>query len=80
MARPSTQRSENGVIMALIKTIRSGDSYRVTLDSDTYTFQVDPDRTAVFVYSANRNHGGYLIDRFGGELTPAGIRKFLSED
>lgn len=63
-----------------IATVKAGRHYRATMEGTRYTFMLT-DRTAgeyVQIYSANASHGLFSIERFGNELSPAGIRTFAA--
>jgi hypothetical protein len=61
-----------------ITTVKSGKSYRVQWRGTSYLFQLTDDGDAVMVYTPTRAIGGYLIGRFGGQLSPGSIRQFLT--
>ncbi len=58
-----------------ITTIKSRADYRAAIEGKRFHFvRVDD---AVWIYTPTANLGGYNLDRFGGTLTPASIRKFM---
>lgn len=61
-----------------IKTIKAGRDYRAQLADQTYRFMLSADREMVTVYTPTANLGSYYVSRFGGALTPAGIREFVT--
>ncbi|MET9263715.1 hypothetical protein [Amycolatopsis sp. NPDC004079] len=61
-----------------VRTIKSGRAYRVDLDGDVYFFELDQDETGVFVRTRAHSIGGYFLERFGDELSPSSIRRFIT--
>lgn len=61
-----------------ITTVKAGRDYRVQLDDHTYRFMLSADQEMVTVYTRTANLGSYYVSRFGGALTPAGIREFVA--
>lgn len=64
----------------IVKTVKSGTEYRVKVNGKSIHMIYDPENTAVWLSTKTANLGGYVISRFGGELTPASIRKFFTEN
>lgn len=61
-----------------IKTIKAGHDYRAQIGEKTYRFMLSADRETVTVYTPTANLGSWYMSRFGGALTPAGIREFVA--
>jgi hypothetical protein len=62
-----------------IRAAVGGKDYRVTLrEHHGYRFML-ADRH-VMIYTSSSCLGGFSLDRFGGKLCPAGIRKFVTEN
>lgn len=60
-----------------VKTVKAGSEYTVTLeDGKWFRLMLDSERGHVFVYTKTATIGGYDINRFGGELSAATVRKF----
>ena len=48
------------------------------LGNQSYRFCLRADGEMVQLYTPTANLGGYYVSRFGGALTPAGIREFVA--
>lgn len=58
-----------------IKTVKSGKEYYATVNDTRLHYILNDEATAVQIYSKDCNYGGFLLERFGGTLSPDGIRK-----
>lgn len=69
-----------------IDTIKSGQDYRVRMADmpgiadQSYRFCLVRDGEMVAIYTPTANLGLYKIERFGGALSPAGIRAFIGRE
>lgn len=59
-----------------VKTVKSGQKYRVKSDGRCYLFMLTQEQDMVAIYTPTHSLGLYRIDRFGGALSPASIRAF----
>ncbi|ART70682.1 hypothetical protein BTO20_20970 [Mycobacterium dioxanotrophicus] len=62
-----------------IRQIRPGREYRVTVAGIGLRFRCEEDTAMVHVYAQQRLVARVGIDRFGGILDAAGIRKYLQQ-
>lgn len=60
-----------------IKCVVQFNDYYATVNGNRVRFIYDHGRQHVFIYDESRCFGGYHIDRFGGELSPDGIRELF---
>lgn len=58
-----------------IKTVKSGREYYATVNDTRLHYILNDEQNAVLISSKECRYGGYLLERFGGELSPDGIRK-----
>jgi hypothetical protein len=63
--------------MSKVTTVKSGKHYRAKIGGVTHTFLRRGDY--VQILSPTGELGLYHIDRFGGELSPTGIRKLIAQ-
>ena len=64
-----------------IRTAKAGRSYYVTDPNGlACNFALDVAAGVVVVTTKTSNLGGYRIERFGGELSPASIRGFYERN
>jgi hypothetical protein len=62
-----------------IKARVGGEDYRVTLrEHHSYRFILAGEN--VMIYTSSSCLGGFSLNRFGGRLSPSGIRKFIIEN
>lgn len=57
-----------------IKTVKSGREYYADVNETRLHYLLNAEENAVMIYSKNQNHGGFSLERFGGRLSPEGIR------
>jgi hypothetical protein len=58
-----------------IKTVKKGQKYYATVNGSRLSYRLNAEGTAVLIYGKDTRYGGFYLNRFGGELSPAGIRQ-----